>query len=308
MRDVPLLPHGPDRGCLLDAPGSAETPYLPAAMENARPDDALIEIIDQTALADRTVTRIVPSPLTGGPWNPGHQHGGAVSATFARFLSRLEAPAPMRIARLTTEMFRGVPVAPLRVETRIVRGGRRIQSVEATLFDAERDVAVARATALRIRETAEAPELAVPGERDPAIGPAPKRVPPLRMRIGVQPPAFLGACDLIPGSAEACGQRSTTWARFRCRIVADEVPTPIERLAALIDFASGVGNIMDYETYSAINPDLSAHILRPPRSEWIALHGVTRRSADGIGQSEALAYDDEGPVARVAACLLLGRR
>jgi hypothetical protein len=285
-----------------------ETLYSASIMQKARPDDALLEILDQRALADRHVTRFTPSPLTAGPWNPHHQHGGAVAATFGRFLSRLEAPVEMRISRLTVEMFRGIPVAPLEIETRIVRDGRRIQSVEANLVEPGADLLVARATALRIRQDVELPELAVPGELDPALGPRPATAPVIRLRPGLQVPAFLGACDLIPGGATVCGQPSTTWARLRCRIVKGEQPSPIESLIALLDFASGAGNVMDYSTYSAINPDLTAHILRPPRSAWIALRGRTLRSAEGIGQSEALVYDDQGPVARAAACLLLDRR
>jgi hypothetical protein len=290
-----------------DAPDLAETPYPPAAMEKARPEEALIEIVEHTRLADRSITRILPSSLTGGPWNPGHQHGGAVVATCARFLSRVDAPVPMRIARLTTEMFRGVPVAPLDVETRIIRSGRRIQSVEASLVDPETKTIFARATALRIRETDEIPELEASGERDPALGRRPETAPTMRPPENLYVPEFIRACDLIPGGTDDGGRPGTNWTRFCCRIVTDESPTPIERMAAVLDFASGTFNVMDYTRYSAINPDLTIHVLRPPRSDWIALRGHTLRSADGIGQSEAIAYDDHGPVARIAACLLLGR-
>ena len=128
-------------------------------MENAKHDDALFRIEDgpEESLA-------FPTPYAGGPWNPEHQHGGAVSGLLARSIDRVDAPVEMRLARLTVEMFRGVPLTPLRVVTRIVRGGRRIQSVEANLFDGDKQVA--RATALRIRRSDAVPEMVARGGRN----------------------------------------------------------------------------------------------------------------------------------------------
>jgi hypothetical protein len=88
----------------------------------------------------------------------------------------------------------------------------------------------------------------------------------------------------------------------------DEDTEPIEQLATLADFASGTGNHMDFTRYSSINPDLSIHILREPRSEWIGIRGMSQRANDGIGQSIATLHDLEGPVATVSATLLLDDR
>jgi len=83
---------------------------------------------------------------------------------------------------------------------------------------------------------------------------------------------------------------------------------PILQLATLSDFASGTGNDMDYSKYTSINPDLTIHVLREPRSEWIGFRGLTRRAKDGIGQSHATIHDLDGPIANVSASLLLDRR
>lgn len=271
-------------------------------MENAAPDDHLFRVTDHEGGAD-----ILCSPYAGGPWNPDHQHGGAVSALLTRSLERIESPSPMRLARITIDMFRGVPLTPLRVETRIVRGGRRIQSIEANLYD--QDTLVARATGLRIRNNDSVSELEALPKLDPEVGPPPAIVPEFEMRSGLgEIPPFVRAVDLVPGQARECGEVATTWTRLRCQIVEGEETSPIVRLAALVDFASGTGNAMDYSKYSSINPDLSIQILREPRSEWIALRGVTFRSGDGVGQSHSTVHDREGMIARAGACLLLDRR
>src|SRR4029450_11828684 len=74
----------------------------------------------------------------------------------------------MMIARLTVELLRPVPVSVLAVETRLLRPGRKVQLVGASLHAG--DTEVARATALRIR-TADLPvpdDLAAP---EPPPGP-----------------------------------------------------------------------------------------------------------------------------------------
>lgn len=271
-------------------------------MKNARPEDHLFQIVDREGGA-----LVQPSPYTGGPWNPEHQHGGAVSALLTRCLDRIATPGPMRLARITIDMFRGVPLTPLRVETRIVRGGRRIQAIEAELFDGER--LVARASGLRIRVDDGVAELEALAPVDPEVGDPPAVVPDFDMRAGIgEIPPFVRAVEIVPGRAERCGDPATTWTRLRCGVVEGEPTSPVVRLAALVDFASGTGNAMDYTKYSSINPDLSINLVREPRSEWIALRGVTYRSGDGLGQSLATVHDLEGPIGRAQACLLLDRR
>ena len=58
--------------------------------------------------------------------------------------------APMRIARLTVDLMRPVPVAPLDVETTIVREGRKIQLIQVSLKAAGQEVA--RASVLNLSD------------------------------------------------------------------------------------------------------------------------------------------------------------
>ncbi|MFO0688945.1 MAG: thioesterase family protein [Myxococcota bacterium] len=253
-----------------------------------------------------------PSPLAGGPWDPKHQHGGAVAGLLTRCLDRLPAPVPMRITRLTIEMFRGVPLTPLRVETRALRSGRRIQSLEANLFDGETQVA--RATALRMRRDEALAEIDSQAPLSSEVARRPEKVLSLatarRFEDGAIPiPGFVRSVELASFRTSVReGMPATVWARLLCRVVEGEQPSPTVRLATLVDFASGTGSPLDYTRWTSINPDLSIHVLREPRTDWIAIHGATHFAGDGIGQSSATIYDEEGLVARVQACLLLDRR
>jgi hypothetical protein len=280
-------------------------------MTQAQPEDGLFRVIDNIDdHADHAddITHFLPNRFAGGPWNPSHQHGGAVSGLLTRALHRLASPVPMRVSRITVEMFRGVPMTPLRVETRVLRAGRRIQSVEANLFDKETQVA--RATGLRVRREPSMSIVETNEILDARLGTPPKAViPPFQPRPGFDiPPGFINAIDFVRDNSPKPGVPATVWARLRCRLIEGEDTAPILRLATLADFASGTGNDMDYEKYTSINPDLTIHVLREPRSEWLGIRGLTRRAEDGIGQSHATLHDLEGPIANVSASLLLDRR
>jgi Thioesterase-like superfamily len=83
----------------------------------------------------------IATELTRGPWDPGAQHAGPPSALIGREIERLgggriggDGP-PAQVGRLTYEILRSVPIAPLRVQAEVVRPGRRVELVRATLSD-----------------------------------------------------------------------------------------------------------------------------------------------------------------------------
>ena len=94
----------------------------------------------------------------------------------------------------------------------------------------------------------------------------------------------------------------------RVPLVEGEAVTPLVRLATLCDFASGAGNALDFTRFTSINPDLSLHVLREPRGEWIGIAAQSEIEADGVGQSHATLFDAEGAVARALVSLLVERR
>ena len=71
--------------------------------------------------------RVVTSPDAAGPWDPRMQHGSAPAALVVWAAEAIPTPVPMRIARVTIDLMRPVPVAPLTVSSEILRDGRTIQ-------------------------------------------------------------------------------------------------------------------------------------------------------------------------------------
>src|ERR1700727_1462965 len=104
---------------------------------------------DTPPLYRRDGATFVPSISTEGPWDPGAQFGGSPAALLATLVEQTPTLVPMLIARFTLDLLRPVPLAPLHADVRIVRQGKRIQVVAASLL--ADGVEVARASALRMR-------------------------------------------------------------------------------------------------------------------------------------------------------------
>lgn len=269
---------------------------------------ALGSVFDPEAIFQRQGDLWTPTEYAQGPWNPDHVHGGPVCAMLAHAVEACESPAPMRVARLTVEMTRAVPRAPLRVAAEVTRSGRRIQQVDARI---EADgVVVARATALRMRIGESHPDAAIAlDEPVPPRTPAPDDYERLSDEKGMLFfPGFIKALDFVRSAPPTPGEAGVSWARQKLPFVAGEETTPFVRLALLCDFASGTGNALDFRRFTSINPDLSLHVRRLPRGEWIGIRAKSHLEPDGIGQSHAILFDEEGAVARALVSLLVEPR
>ena len=89
---------------------------------------------------------VVTSPFAAGPWHQSMQHGSPPAALVVWAAERMAAPVPMRIARVTVDLMRPVPVAPLTIESEVLREGRKIQLCAVRLL--AKGVVVVAATVL----------------------------------------------------------------------------------------------------------------------------------------------------------------
>jgi hypothetical protein len=249
--------------------------------------------------------QFVPSDMTIGPWSDQAQHGGPVGALLARAVEGVPSQVPVQTVRLTIELMRPVPLVPLTTVATVLRPGKRVQLIDASLR-ADGDE-VARARALRIRSA----PIAVPEQiADPASPPLPDASSGIgNTEAGVRRTAFAAAVDLrfVKGSWEGGGP-STVWSRLAVPIVDGEEPSPLQRVVAVADFGNGISRVLDFNTHLFINPDLTVSLARLPEGEWIGLDTVSRVSGEGYGQAESLIFDGRGPVGRAVQSLFIDRR
>lgn len=258
-----------------------------------------------TALYRRDGERFVPSELTRGPWHPDAQHGGPPSALLARAIAGYEDGERMFLTRLTVELLRPIPIAPVTIATAFERPGKRVQVVRASLL--ADGVEVARATALRIRRA----QLALPPV--PTLGVAPPHHREGRPRTDsmlryADLPSF--AYDgvehrIVAGGFEIPGP-ATDWIRLRQPLVEGEPTAPLCRAVAAADFGNGVSSALSRsEGYSFINPDLTVYFHREPIGEWICLAAESHLSSIGVGVAESRLWDEAGSFGRSLQSLLI---
>jgi hypothetical protein len=247
--------------------------------------------------------RFVPTELARGPWDPGAQHGGAPAALLARAVEQAESEQPMAIVRLTYELLRPVPLTPLELRTHVVRPGRRVQLIEASLVAAEQEVC--RLTALRIR-VADVP-VEPSEEAGPPSGPEQHEEDRSRADWGV---SFASAgMEIRFAEGEFIGVGPAfAWFRLRVPLVAGEQPTPLQRLAAAGDFGNGIAAAVPWTSHLFINPDLTLYVERLPQGEWVGLDARTRTAGAGSGVSDSVLYDERGRVGRALQSLYLAER
>ena len=244
--------------------------------------------------------------LSRGPWSPDHQHGGAPAALVAGVIEGIDAPAPMRIARLTLDLVRPVPIAPLEVVAEVTRAGRRVQLVGASVLCEGKEVVRAQALRIRQEEGGPGPQGFAP---HPGPGPEGAAAPVAFDAEMLGGPMFGGdAMEIrlaggkerweVPGPAMA-------WMRLRVPVVAGEEPTPAQRAMATADFGNGISSVLDWKSHAFINPDLSVTLGREPRGEWIALDAVTSISDDGTGMSTGELFDTGGRFGASAQALFV---
>jgi len=247
--------------------------------------------------------RAVPTVLARGPWSPDAMHGGAPAALLARAVERHDPGPASFVSRLTIDLLRPVPLAPLDVVSRTTRPGKKVQWVEASLLAG--DVEVARASALRLRTT-EPLGLPLPAP-PPATIAAPDASDVLEVKLPhVSGPGFWVAVEfrVAEGSWTATGP-ATIWFRLRADVVAGETPSPLQRVAAAADFGNGVSTVLPRGEYLFINPDLSIHLHRYPVGEWVALDATSRAENVGVGLAMCDLHDEVGAIGRSIQTLLV---
>ena len=98
------------------------------------------------------------------------------------------------------------------------------------------------------------------------------------------------------------------WMRLRQPILPGEAPTPLAHLAAAADFGNGVSAALPFERFLFINADLTIHMQRAPRGEWIGLDARTLLQPGGMGLAESMLYDEHGAVGRAFQTLVVQAR
>lgn len=247
----------------------------------------------------------IPTDHTIGPWDARSQHGGPTAALLGRAIGSAPGGEDKRVARITFDLLRPVPLDPLTVACEVIRPGRRADLVEASLSAG--DTLVMRASAWRIRTT----NLDLPE-------PVPDAVPEPESAVPLEPfgsPAthtddyYLAAMDFrfVEGAFQSGGP-ATAWFRARYPLVAGEDNSPLTAVLIAIDSASGISAELHPSEWLFINPDLDVHLTRYPTDGWICIDARSHIEPTGIGMAGSTIRDRTGIIGRSSQSLLIDRR
>jgi len=199
------------------------------------------------------------------------------------------------------ELHGPVPVARLVARASVVRPGRSVSLVAAELLDPEADRLVASARAWLFPAVEDGPVRPSP----PAHGPEDGEVRP---RPAAWHGGYLDAVEWrwVKGSVEEQGP-GLVWMRPP-PLVEGEPLSPLQRLLACVDSASGVSAALDVRRWRFLNTELTVHVLRPPVGEWICLDAETTLGPGSVGVATSQVLDERGLVARSSQALLVAAR
>ena len=246
----------------------------------------------------------IPTDAARGPWDPAFLHGGPVAILAGHAVEAVPSDQPMRTARITLELVRPVPVAPLTVEAALLRPGRKVRLVQASIAAQGREVA--RAVALQVRRG----DLRVEASgADPPPEPHAESLQEWSEGWAGHGAYFhtLGV-ELRPLPGSDPRRPATVWVRLRTQPIAGCETTPLMRVLAAADFPNGVSLRADPQFYVSINPELTVHVQREPRGEWVCLKAETYLESDATGLAEGVLYDREGRVGRATQSLIIEPR
>ncbi|MFZ8968417.1 MAG: thioesterase family protein [Ilumatobacteraceae bacterium] len=244
-----------------------------------------------------------PTAHARGPWDAESCHAGPPTGLLARAVEHLLPD--MRLARITVELTRPVPMAGFTIAAEITRHGRSVATATARIIDTDdRVVVTANSSHLRADGPFDLPTPNVPHpDIDATVA---DQFPLTASRHGLD--AFMGSTavrtPVDTGHGRDADGRATMWMRT-VPLLATEEPSPFQAICPLADCGNAIGRNAEPTEVAFMNTDLSIHLHRAPVGAWFASRALSHWNADGIGMSDAELFDAAGPVGRAVQTLLI---
>lgn len=244
-----------------------------------------------------------PTIATESPWDPKAQHGGPPCALFGHVMRERHPDGGFRLARLTVEFLGTIPRSDVTVETEIIRDGRRIRLIEASMHAEGQKVALARAWQIATSgDVLSGAELK--GARlveVPALPPA-------------EPRQFFGKerwgyGESVEGRRVRGAYRGTgyaqVWMRPLIPLIAGTEIHPLDRVLVVADSANGVSARLDMREWLFVPPAVTVTLHRYPVGEWVLISARSDLADDGLGSTSGTLSDSSGPLGSITQPLLV---
>ncbi len=215
--------------------------------------------------------------------------------------------------RLSFDILGPVRIEPFDIEVSMVRDGRNISLLSASLMQAGRVAMMASVWRVSVEENVVAYGASTAPKDTVALPPALSLDPGGQQGGGADGGIntfgygqasdwfFSSGSFLEPGPA-------LVWNRVRRPLLGEEFATATERALLLADAGSGVGAALPWDKFAFPNVDLTMHISRPPRGDWLGVDARTWIGGTGSGMAVSALLDEEGRFGTACQSLFVRRR
>lgn len=235
--------------------------------------------------------RYRPTVLTGGAWTEAEQHISPLNGLIVHAIDRFVAERgsdDLEIGRISIDILGVLAIEDFDIDVVVLRPGRTIELLEATVTAAGRPAVRARVWRMATSDTA-----AVAGGPSDALTP-PGDLAGWQMS-DLWPGGYIASLDVRPVGEPQPG-RTTAWISTSVALVADEPVGTLARYVALVDTANGIAVRQRPTEWMFPNLDLTIHLARQPRGDWVGLDTTVTFGPDGHGLTSSVLHDQGGPV------------
>ena len=242
--------------------------------------------------------QLLPTSLAIGPWYPGTQHGSSMLLLAAIAAERYPSEIPRQVTRLTVDMMRAAPIAPIDIVSELRKGGRNMEVLDVSIQSQGKECVRVSALRFRIEEIPVAERLKFNGNN-------PKVPPPLEeplFRHIADKEGFHNAIDI---RVDMESSPAIAWFHLKQPVV-DNLPiTPLQRVALAADWTYSIPNIANRittgesfggQSFYGINPDTTLNLHRRAEGEWIGIQTHATYDDLGCGTVMGQIFDEKGPV------------
>ncbi len=231
-------------------------------------------------------------------------HGGPPAALLGRAFEQLMGP-DMLVGRVTVEFMRPLAIGEYRLDTQVVRPGKKIRIVSGSLSSGGTEIVRASALAIRRLDMDLGGAVAAPSEYIPA---SPEASEPWEFPFFQTDVGYHTAMELRVARGRFGTGALTAWMRMRYPLLPDEEPSGLQRTLAAADSGNGLSVVLDYNRTTFVNPDLTVCLHRHPVGPWVCLDAVTYPEPSGVGLARSALFDVRGPIGIAAQTLILETR
>lgn len=235
--------------------------------------------------------RFVPTAHARGAWAVDEQHfsplGGLIVHEIERMRTR-EGRAELVISRIGFDILGRNTFEEFDIHVEVIRPGRTIELVEATVVIAGRVTVSARVWLMTGEETG----IVAGGEPDTL--PEPESLSPWQLS-SVWPGGYVASLETRPVGIPQPG-RTTAWLATSLDLVAGERVSDLASFVALVDTANGIAVRQEPTKWMFPNLDLTIHLYRQPEAGWTGLDTTVTFGHTGQGLTSTVLHDVRGPV------------